>query len=92
MDYAEAEPVFSKEQSGAVQEQILIRTILNEDGSAHILLQLPGEVRLQIVPDAAMSIALNMIAAVYASRSEQAIYKFSKIHNLDIKELLGNLR
>lgn len=74
------------------QHALNIRTILDTDtGSARVLFAFE-DVSLQFVPDAAMQIALNIIAAVYAARGEQALYKYAKAHDLDIKEVLGLVR
>lgn len=74
------------------QHALNIRTILDTDtGSARVLFAFE-DVSLQFVPDAAMQIALNIIAAVYAARGEQALYQYAKAHDLDIKELLGLVR
>lgn len=74
-----------------VPSGVHIQTILSDDGEARILFEF-NEVSIQFTQDACADIALHLLAAVHASRAEQALYKYAMEHSIDPQQLVKFMR
>lgn len=68
-----------------------VRTILSDQGIARVSIEY-GATALQLVPDAAIQIGLELISAAYAASSEMGLFKYAKEHGLVVEELLKLVR
>ena len=68
-----------------------IQTLLDNNGEARILFEF-GEVKIQLTQEACADIALHLLAATYASRSEQALFKYAMDNALDPQQLVKFMR
>lgn len=79
-----------------MSDTMQVRTVLSDQGvaSVAVTIDVPSHDRVNIamLPDAAVEIGLNLLAAAYAARSEHAAYIYSKKHSLNTEELLRILR
>lgn len=72
-----------------------IRTIIDTTGQAKVLFSMGPEAdpfRVALTPDAATTIALNLLAAAYAARSEQAAFKYAIDNNIEPSTLIKYVR
>lgn len=70
---------------------LTVRTILSDQGQARVTIEY-GATTLQLVPDAAIQIGLELISAAYAASSEMGLFKYAKEHDLVVEELLKLVR
>lgn len=68
-----------------------VRTILSDQGVARVSIEY-GASLLQLVPDAALQIGLELVSAAYAASSEAGLFKYAKDHDLVVEELLKLVR
>lgn len=74
-------------------EPPMIRTTINEQGQSRVLFMIgDNDVRLVLDSDSAVTIALNLLAAAYAARSEQAAFKYAIDNNIDPATLIKYVR
>lgn len=72
-----------------------IRTTIDGTGQAKVLLSIGSETdpfRMALSPDAATTVALNLLAAAYAARSEQAAFKYAIDNNIEPSTLIKYVR
>ena len=74
-----------------VPSGVHIQTLLDNNGEARILFEF-GEVKIQLTQEACADIALHLLAATYASRSEQALFKYAMDNALDPQQLVKFMR
>lgn len=71
--------------------QVKIRTVLSDDGTPSVGLHMYN-VEAFLTPDAALTIALSLLSAAYASRGEQAAFKYAIDNNIDPTILIKYIR
>lgn len=63
-------------------EAVVIKTLMSDQGIAIVGIQVPST-NLIIMPDAAAEIALQLLGAAYAARSEDALHKAMREKGLE---------
>lgn len=68
-----------------------VRAVLEPNGQALVQLQV-GDVLLNLSPDAAATMSLNLLTACYQARAERAAWMYAKQANLNPSELIKLMR
>lgn len=63
-------------------EAVVIKTLISDQGIVIVGIQVPST-NLIVMPDAAAHIALELLAAAYAARSEDALHKTLRERGLE---------
>jgi len=73
-----------------------IRTSLSPQGVPSVVHQIPVEdnepITLMYTPDAAVEVALSLLAAAYAARAEQALFTIGNQQSLSVEDLIKWMR